>query len=241
MTGSEWDAIFWDIGGVILDHDSTRRGHEQFVASLADEYAIDPTDALAAWREELGAYFRAREGTTYRLARDGYQEAINAAVGESVPEDTWLPLFKAATDSCLEPIDGIQETLRRLASTELYLGIVSDIDTWEAERILTNFGVKDAFDDITTSEEVGRTKPDPAMFETALEKAAVDPDRGLMVGDRYRHDMQGGASVGLTTVALNGSAAEEAPTPDTGFRVSDPYVDLVIHTPRDILTILGLD
>lgn len=241
MNTSEYDAIFWDIGGVILDHSSTRRGHERFIESVATEYGIDATQALATWRDELGSYFREREGTVYRRALEGYQQAVNAAVGEPVPEETWLQMFLEATDTCLQTIAGVQETLTRLDQTGLYLGIVSDIDTWEAERILENFRVLQVFDDITTSEDVGRTKPDPAMFETALEKANAEPARVLMVGDRYRHDMKGGTRVGLTTVAHDGSAAEEAPQPDAEFRVSDPYVDFVINSPRDLLEILGLE
>jgi len=81
--------------------------------------------------------------------------------------------------------------------------------------MLGSFGVRDAFDAVTTSEEVGYTKPDRRMFEDAISKLranGVAPDRALMVGDRYRHDVEGSAEVGLTPVAYGedafGPAAE---------------------------------
>lgn len=241
MPRREWSAVFWDIGGVILDHESTRRGHERFIKNLSEQFDLEYDSALGTWRNELGRYFREREGTTYRVARAGYQEAITAAVGEELPDSAWFPLFREATDACLEPIDGAAPALARLHSNDYYLGVISDIDTWEAERILRNFGVREYFDDLTTSEAVGRTKPDSRIFTAALEKSPVPAEQGLMLGDRYRHDMRGGTDAGLSTVAVDGSAAEHAPTPTDGYRVDDPYVDFVVDSPRDILAILSLE
>lgn len=241
MTGGEWTAVFWDIGGVILDHESTRRGHEAFIEALTAKHDVGYESALGIWREELGAYFREREGTTYRVAREGYQQAITAAIGEKLPESAWLPLFREATDECLEPIDGAPTAIARLHSNDYYLGVISDIDTWEAERILRNFGIWEYFDDVTTSEAVGYTKPDSRMFTEALEKAPVAAEDGLMVGDRYRHDMRGGTQAGLSTIAVDGTAAEEAPAPTDGFRVDDPYVDFVVESPLDVLSIVSIE
>ncbi len=241
MTRHEWSAVFWDIGGVILNHESTRHGHERFIESLSEAFDLEYDSALSTWRDELGSYFRERDGTTYRVARAGYQQAINAVVGEELPESAWLPFFREATDECLEPIDGAPAALARLHANDYYLAVISDIDTGEAERILRNFGVREYFDDITTSEAVGCTKPDARIFAAALEKAPVPAEEALMLGDRYRHDMQGGTQAGLSTVAVDGSAAEQAAAPTTGYRVDDPYVDYVIESPRDVLTILNVE
>ena len=54
------------------------------------------------------------------------------------------------------------------------------------------------------------------MFETALEKADVDPVRAVMVGDRYEHDMAGASAHGIATVAYG---AEDGPAVD--YRLDD--------------------
>ncbi|WP_160134149.1 HAD family hydrolase [Halococcus salsus] len=228
---TRYDAVFWDIGGVVLDLDSVRRGHRAFVETLAERFDLGD-DALETWRDELGAHFRDRDGTEFASAREGYARAVAAMVGREVPEDEWLPAFERATAEVLEPVPETVETIRRLDG-RLHQGVVSDIDTWEAERLLDQFGVVPHLDATTTSEAVGRTKPDPAMFETALEKADVEPERAVMVGDRYRNDMEGASGVGIHTVALGGSAADAAP--------DDPVVDYRIENPLELLDVVGVE
>jgi putative hydrolase of the HAD superfamily len=232
MNITAYEAVFWDIGGVVLDLDSVRAGHRAFVGTLADEYDLDRNDALETWREVLGAHFTERDGTEFRSARTGYHRAVEAIVGREITEEEWLPAFEHATNENLEPVDGTVEAIRRLDG-QVHQGVVSDIDTWEGERLLELFGVADHLDAVTTSEEVGRTKPDPAMFETALEKARVEPERALMVGDRYKNDMEGASAVGIRTVAFNGTAADADP--------DDSVVDHSIENPLEILELVDRD
>jgi putative hydrolase of the HAD superfamily len=200
------EAVFFDIGGVLLDLASVREGHRRFVAELATQYGLDIERALEVWREVLGDYFRERRGTEFRSAAEGYRRAIVAAVGTEVPEREWRPLFERATDETLRPIDGAGEVLDAL-SGEVYLGVISDIDTAEAERILGGFGMIESFETVITSEAVGRTKPDPAVFAAAIGRAGVDPNKSAIIGDRYHNDMRGGSWAGLRTIAFGGSAA----------------------------------
>lgn len=204
------DAIFFDIGGVILDSDSVRAAHRRFIDDLCTEYDIgDPDAVLETWRAEVGAHFREREGTEFRSAHAGYERAMNAIA--DIPSGEWEPLFERTLEETIEPHPGATETIEELAAGDRYLGVISDVDTAEGQRILEAFGVREHFDSITTSEEVGRTKPAFAMFETALQKAGVAPERSLMIGDRYRHDMEGAKRVSMQTAAYG---AEEGPAVD---------------------------
>lgn len=237
----EYEAVFWDVGGVILDLSSVGRARRAFVEDLADRYDRDPDAAIEAYRAALSEHFAAREGTEYDSAAEGYAAAVEAVARREVPESEWRPAMLAASERALEPVEGAPEAIRRLADAGLTLAVVSDIDTWEAERFLEWFGIADAFDAVVTSESVGRRKPDPAMFQTAVDATGADPARTAMVGDRYEHDMEGGTRAGLTTVALDGSAAERAPDPGDGYRVDDPAVDFVADSPLDVPRILGVE
>ncbi|NHN57644.1 HAD family hydrolase [Halorussus rarus] len=234
---SDYRAVFWDIGGVVLDPDSVREAHEAFVRRVVAEHAsdtsvgeeIETADAIETWRTAVGEYFRARDGTEFRSARRGYHRAVAEVVGEEIPEDEWRPLFEAATAGTLRPEPDAAETVERLAETDLHVGVVSDVDTEEGLRILEEFGVRDRFDSITTSEMVGRTKPDRRMFETALEEAGLSPDaapESVMIGDRYDHDMAGAKELGLTTVAYG---AEDGPA-----------VDYEVENLREVLAVVGV-
>lgn len=211
MTGDHrYDGVLWDLGGVVVDLASVREGHAAFVADLADRHEPDVDDPLATWREALGAYFREREGTTYRTAAAGYRRATAALYEDPPPESAWRPLFEEVTRATLRPEPGAVETLRLLDGAGCYQAVVSDVDTAEAEGMLGTFGVRDCFAALTTSEAVGYTKPDARMFETALSKAPVSADRLVMVGDRYEHDVKGASAAGIDAVAYGADATGPA-------------------------------
>ncbi len=219
---SGFDGVFFDIGGVILDLESVGSGHLAFLERIAENEGIDDVDELTTtWRETLSAYFNGRDGTEYRRALVGYQRALNAAVGREIPESEWRPAFSAASADCLEHTPHAVETIRTLDDRGYYLAIISDIDTFEAEQMLAQFGLTDCFDHVTTSEAVGRTKPDPKMFETAIEKAPVSPEHSCYIGDRIEHDMHGGKRAGFTTVAHGGSASANANDSVVDYRIDD--------------------
>lgn len=208
---TEYDAVFWDIGGVIIDLASVREGYAAFLTELSTVHDLDYETATETWKSALGDHFKSREGTEYRTARAGYVTATEALFpdGDCPPESDWWPRFQRASDEALRAEPGAVETIRELGELDVHLGIVSDIDSREAENMLDTFGVRDQFDSVTTSEAVGYTKPDSRMFDAALDAWGGDPADGLMIGDRYDHDVAGGKDAGLDTVAYGADAAGE--------------------------------
>ena len=72
----EWDAVFYDIGGVIVNLPSIRGGYADYLQEFATEHGLDPDAALQTWRETLGAHFKSAEGTEYRTASEGYRPPV---------------------------------------------------------------------------------------------------------------------------------------------------------------------
>jgi putative hydrolase of the HAD superfamily len=225
----DFDAVLFDIGGVILDLESVAAAQETFAERFVEAYDVDatPAEALATWRAAAGEHFRERDGTEYRQGRVAYAKGVRAVLGGDPPDDRWQDILHEAAVEHRRPIEGAVETIEALGATDLHLGVVSDIDENEAHEILESFGVHDQFDAITTSEEVGRTKPDPAMFETAMARAETDPARTLMIGDRYENDMRGATEHGIRTAA---HGAEDGPA-----------VDYVLEDVRDVLDVVGVE
>jgi putative hydrolase of the HAD superfamily len=195
-TGTEYDTVFWDIGGVIVELASVREGYAAFVTELAATHGLDPEAALETWKSTLGEYFRAAEGTEYRPAREGYRRAT-AALFDGDPPDGWQRRFENATAGTLRAEDGAIETVETLRAAGVQQAIVSDIDTAEAEDMLAAFDIEDCFAHVTTSEALGVTKPHERLFRDAIEGTGADPGRTLMVGDRHSHDVVGAAEFGI--------------------------------------------
>ncbi|THE65300.1 HAD family hydrolase [Salinadaptatus halalkaliphilus] len=214
-----WEAVFWDIGGVILELESVQSAHAAFVADLVDEHDLEMSTetAVDTWRSAVGDQFRSREGTEFQSATAAYAHGVDELVGESVPIEEWKPPFDEHVQSSIRPIPGAVEAIEELAAREIHVGVISDVDDDAGKGMLERFGVRQQFDSITTSEAVGRTKPDPAMFETALETADVAPERSLMIGDRYDHDVRGADEMGMHGVAFG---AEDGPA--VAYRIDSP-------------------
>ena len=91
-------------------------------------------------------------------------------------------------------------TIRRLAAAGMKVGVISDIH-FDLRPSFAAQGLDDSIDAFVLSYEHGVQKPDPAIFEIALEKLGTTAQETLMVGDRASHD---GAAVamGIATLLL---------------------------------------
>ena len=171
-----YDAVFWDIGGVVLDLDSVpERGHRAFVEILG-ERSISARTRSKPRRDEPGAHFRDREGTAFASARAGYARAVSRRmVGHEVAENEWLPAFERArpprpSSQWLKPSrpsgGSTADSIRASSAT---------IDTCRLRLIRPVPGRRPPRrdDHLRGSRS---NKPDPVMFETALEKAGVAPN-----------------------------------------------------------------
>jgi putative hydrolase of the HAD superfamily len=59
------------------------------------------------------------------------------------------------------------------------------------------------FDWLVAAGEVGVSKPDPAIFHLALERAGAPADQAVYVGDNYWADVVGAQRAGLRPVLLD--------------------------------------
>jgi putative hydrolase of the HAD superfamily len=102
----------------------------------------------------------------------------------------------------------------------LRLGLVSNaIDPPELlHRDLAELGVADRLDVAVFSSEIGRRKPDPAIFRYALDRLGVEPERTLMVGDKVAIDIAGAAALGMRTCQALWFVADELEEPEPDFR-----------------------
>ena len=68
---------------------------------------------------------------------------------------------------------------------------------------LEYLGLADKIDYLASSEEAGMDKPGAPIFWLALHKCRCLAEEAVMVGDNFRHDIQGAMDVGIGGVWLN--------------------------------------
>ncbi|QKG52517.1 HAD family hydrolase [Hymenobacter sp. BRD67] len=105
-----------------------------------------------------------------------------------------------------QPVAGALALLQRLKPA-VRIGIVTNNRTDEQREKLRFLGMSSLVDALVTSEDVGVLKPDPAIYQVALERLRATPAETVMVGDNWSADVLGALAVGIRPVWLNRTGA----------------------------------
>lgn len=111
--------------------------------------------------------------------------------------DALYAFFETAEAWSLEP--GAPKALEELRNGDIRLGIISNFDS-RLTALLDSLGIADFFEPVVYSARIDAAKPDPRIFEVALEEAAVDAAEACHVGDRLRDDYEGALAAGVAAV-----------------------------------------
>ncbi|WP_404784549.1 HAD-IA family hydrolase [Altericista sp. CCNU0014] len=103
------------------------------------------------------------------------------------------------------------KSLERVKALGIETAIISNFDS-RLYAVLQALELDSWFQSITLSTQIGAAKPDPAIFEAALEKHRVLPTQAWHVGDSWTEDYAGATAAGLRGVWLNRKGAQ----PDLG-------------------------
>ncbi|NIY48154.1 pyrimidine 5'-nucleotidase [Cedecea colo] len=121
----------------------------------------------------------------------------------SVPAGDLNAAFLNAMAEICAPLPGAISLLDALKG-KVKLGIITNGFTALQQIRLERTGLRDFFDLLVISEQVGIAKPDRRIFDYAVEQMGNPPrDRVMMVGDTAESDILGGMNAGLATCWLN--------------------------------------
>ncbi|MGD8465249.1 MAG: HAD family hydrolase [Anaerolineae bacterium] len=95
-------------------------------------------------------------------------------------------------------------TLSELRNRGYALGLITNRENVDRfHEVLGNTELEAQFDLILASGEVGVRKPEPGIFDEALERMRATAEQSLYVGDNYWADVVGAQRAGLTPVLLD--------------------------------------
>lgn len=121
------------------------------------------------------------------------------AEGCRVPADVMDAAWTEADDEALlwdHPIPGAAECLARLDAAGIAVGVVSNADGRIAEA-LERAGLAAHLRVVVDSTVVGVAKPDPAIFDHALQPLGVSAAQAWYVGDTVAYDAAAADAAGL--------------------------------------------
>jgi HAD superfamily hydrolase (TIGR01509 family) len=146
---------------------------------------------------------------------DVYRDAWERA-GLKLPDDLLHEILDAEQmcwDRAVELDSDALQVLSWLGARGVKRGICSNAPfppPMMRRQIETN-GIAGLVDAVVFSSEVGRRKPAPELYQTALEAIGVSAERTLFVGDRVREDYEGPRALGMRAVLLTAHAEEPPP------------------------------
>ncbi len=122
-----------------------------------------------------------------------------------------LLMREALTD--IRPVPGSIDSIQALHEEGVPLAIVSSAVYHPfLEWTLDDFGVRDAFAQVTTSASAGYYKGRPEIYWDAISRLEVDPKDAVHIGDSHRWDVVGAQRAGIRPVWYRTSP--EAPMSD---------------------------
>ncbi|MEM6516850.1 MAG: YjjG family noncanonical pyrimidine nucleotidase [Bacteroidota bacterium] len=97
---------------------------------------------------------------------------------------------------------GTKEILKTL-STRYNLHIITNGFEEAQQKKLDGSEISQYFKSVTNSESAGVKKPNPIIFNYALNLAKAKPEESIMIGDNYEADILGALDVGLDVILFN--------------------------------------
>jgi putative hydrolase of the HAD superfamily len=98
--------------------------------------------------------------------------------------------------------DGVRPALAALRDRGLTLVVVSNANG-TLRRHMDRIGLAPHVDIVVDSQDEGVEKPDPRLFQIALERAGARPESTIHVGDLYQVDIVGARAAGLRGILLD--------------------------------------
>ncbi len=185
-------AVFFDVGGTLMrPYPSVGAVY----AAIASFYGITASadDMERAFRESWAAL--KRPGLTVSR-KDWWRELVFRTLGQE-NQACFDELFETfARPDVWRVFPDVEETVREARARGLHVGIISNWDE-RLRPLLDKTELRDHFDSLTISCEVGTEKPSAEIFLAALQAAAVTPDEAIHIGDSESEDMQGAQAVGM--------------------------------------------
>jgi YjjG family noncanonical pyrimidine nucleotidase len=199
-------AVLFDLDDTLFDHHRSARAalagvHAVFASRVAfDDFERHHIHFLEEMHiEVLAGRVHLDEARRERFRR------VFAALGLAIDEDTTEAVASAYRDGYMaarRPTEGAAPLLAALRP-HARIAIVTNNLLEEQQNKLEYCGLAPFVDALVASEDVGVSKPDPAIFRIALERVDASRQEALMVGDSWQSDIAGAHAAGIRAVWFN--------------------------------------
>lgn len=198
--------VFFDLDHTLWDHETNARTvlrdlYKEF--NLQNRTNVDVEGFLSTYKSVNDKLWN--DYNHGRIERDYLRDQRFALVlqacgatevSDSIPLSDYF-LFHCPRQGKL--MDGTDMILNYLIQKYKMSVITNGFEDVQKVKLETS-GLGKFFVGLFTSESIGRKKPDPAIFNHAMEQVGVQPHEAVMIGDNPKADIEGALGAGITPI-----------------------------------------
>jgi len=169
---SKYKAVLFDWEGVIGPRDT--RDFGWLMTRLTKEYSVEETEVVEALGSTIGDFLEGKIDNATFWQRAGRK--LGVTFTDDFQNTIWQDWHGAT------PLPEMQELVREVKARGFRTVVFSNILLPSAQQIRERGGYQD-FDAEVLSCEVGLKKPDPAIYDKALEAAQCLPEECIFIDD----------------------------------------------------------
>jgi HAD superfamily hydrolase (TIGR01509 family) len=217
------EAVLCDIDGTLVDSNSQhaeawRRALEHFGISVSYQ---DVLRQIGKGGDQLVPYFvPGRDLPHIEKSLKEYRKK----------------LFHSEFFDSVKPFPGARELLEKMRAAGLRIAVASSSNKEDLGRLKEIAQISDLVEKETSSGDADKSKPEPDIFEAALERLKLRPEEAVALGDT-RWDMEAATKAGIRAMAVTSGAWSEGELREAG--AIEVYLDVADLSRRFDTSILA--
>jgi HAD superfamily hydrolase (TIGR01509 family) len=203
-------ALLFDLDGTLAETDSL---HLPTWVDALRPYGIEIDEEF--YRERIS-------GRSNSKIVEDLLPNVSAEEGRALAEAKEASFRERADE--LELLPGLLDFVRGAKDRGLSLALVTNAPGENVEAMLLALELRELFDEVVLSDEVGRVKPDPAPYRGALDRLGVAPEEALAFEDSTS-GIASSVGAGIPTVGIASTQAPETLEGAGAFMVAADFAD----------------
>jgi len=203
----KFEHVFFDLDNTLWDH---RKNAFFTIKDLYKEAKIEKQYNITF--DDFHAKYYDINESLWELIRDGmiskealcrkrfYDTFLHFGIDDERLSEYFDKRFQQELTRHNHLVDGTMEILDYLKSKSYTLHIISNGFGELTHEKIINSGIKKYFKTITSADDVGVRKPNPAIFAHALKISGAEKENSLMIGDDWIADVQGAKHFGIKPI-----------------------------------------
>ncbi len=219
--------LLMDLDNTILDF---TRSEKEALTYMLKHYGVTPSDELlnkyASINQKYWGLLEKKEALREDIVYLRFEEFFKTCLDREINGHEANEIYHSLLKELGYQLPESEEFLKKAKSLGYKIIIISNGSKCINPNRIERSGLKQYFDEIYISEEVGYDKPDVRFFEPILKKYP-NKEEMIIIGDSLTSDIQSGLNLGIPTIWYNKSN-KKSDKPDYEIKSLNEIFDILI-------------